>query len=104
MLSSRCSPFSLTLLSNISPPDGEFFEMLGEKRSPYTDALFQLIDIDGSGTISFDEFVQAISVYCMCKLVPYPYMYPYMYPCTQPRVSVIVSVSLRLRLYERACP
>eukprot|EP00947_MAST-08B_sp_MAST-8B-sp1_P006053 g6053.t1 len=33
----------------------EFFELFGEKRSPYTDALFQFIDLDGSGTIDFDE-------------------------------------------------
>ena len=76
--------------------------MLGEKRSPYTDALFQLIDIDGSGTISFDEFVQAISVYCMCKLLgsfPVPKLIPICTCISVPisfYVSVSVSVSLRV--------
>mmetsp|Transcript_26063 Transcript_26063/g.69352 ORF Transcript_26063/g.69352 Transcript_26063/m.69352 type:complete len:279 (+) Transcript_26063:28-864(+) len=43
----------------------EFFEMLGEKRSPFTDALFALIDADGSGTIDFDEYVRVLISYCM---------------------------------------
>ena len=32
----------------------EFFEVLEEARSPFTDALFALIDLDGSGTIEFE--------------------------------------------------
>ena len=43
----------------------EFFEMLGEARSPFTDALFQLIDLDGSGTIEFEEYVLICGTYCM---------------------------------------
>ena len=43
----------------------EFFEMLGEARSPFTDALFQLIDLDGSGTIEFEEYVLVCGTYCM---------------------------------------
>ena len=37
----------------------------GEKRSPFTDALFALIDADGSGTIDFDEYVRVLLGYCM---------------------------------------
>ncbi|KAH8097852.1 hypothetical protein JL720_769 [Aureococcus anophagefferens] len=43
----------------------EFFGMLGEDRTPLTDALFGLMDLDGSGTIEFDEFVAVLLTYCM---------------------------------------
>merc|ERR1712139_250468 len=36
---------------------------LGEARSPFTDALFNLIDLDGSGTIDEKEFVE------LCRVV-----------------------------------
>ena len=39
--------------------------MLGERRSPFTDALFALIDLDGNGTIEFDEYVVVTGTYCM---------------------------------------
>ncbi len=77
----------------------EFFESIGEVRSPFTDKLFALIgtysmihvfytvyllssitffcfvlfccccccnaDLDGSGTIEFDEYVRVMATYCM---------------------------------------
>jgi len=43
----------------------EFFEMIGDQRTPYTDALFELIDADGSGAIDFTEYIQVLSTYCM---------------------------------------
>lgn len=63
----------------------EFFESVGETRSPFTDKLFSLIgefcfrlvslsfklnttltsDLDGSGTIEFDEYVRVMATYCM---------------------------------------
>jgi Ca2+-binding EF-hand superfamily protein len=43
----------------------EFFEAIGELRSPFTDKLFALIDVDKSGTIEFDEFVRVLATYCM---------------------------------------
>jgi hypothetical protein len=43
----------------------EFFEMVGDKRTPYSEALFQFIDTDKSGAISFEEFIQVSTTYCM---------------------------------------
>ena len=65
----------------------EFFEAVHEERSPFTDKLFALIgnvilyklcyhlltwlefdvkkDLDGSGTIEFDEYVRVMATYCM---------------------------------------
>ena len=42
----------------------EFFNMIGDKRSPYTDALFAMIDENRDGTIDFNEFVQVLGTYC----------------------------------------
>lgn len=42
-----------------------FFEAIGEQRTPFTDKLFGLIDLDGSGTIEFDEFIRVLATYCM---------------------------------------
>ena len=42
-----------------------FFELIDETRSAYADALFSLIDVDGSGTISFEEMIQVLAAYCM---------------------------------------
>ena len=36
-----------------------------QRRSPFTDALFALIDLDGNGTIEFDEYVVVTGTYCM---------------------------------------
>jgi Ca2+-binding EF-hand superfamily protein len=43
----------------------EFFEAIGEARTPFTDKLFAMIDLDHSGTIEFDEFVRVLATYCM---------------------------------------
>lgn len=43
----------------------EFFESVGEHRSPFTDKLFEFIDLDGSGAIEFDEYIRVLSTYCM---------------------------------------
>lgn len=43
----------------------EFFEYLGEERTTYGDALFVHIDLDNSGTITFDEYVQVCGTYCV---------------------------------------
>lgn len=43
----------------------EFLEMLDEPRSPFTDALFSLVDVDGSGKIDFSEFIQVLTSYCI---------------------------------------
>ena len=44
----------------------ELFEMMDEKRSPFTDSLFyEIIDRDQSGTIEFNEFVTLCSTYCI---------------------------------------
>ena len=43
----------------------DFFEMIGDQRTPYADALFNLVDADGSGAIDFTEYIQVLSTYCM---------------------------------------
>ena len=43
----------------------EFMDFLDDKRSPFTDAVFALVDKDGNGVLDFDEFLQALSMYCM---------------------------------------
>lgn len=43
----------------------EFFEMLDEERTPLSNELFALIDLDGNGSIEFDEFVNVLMTYCM---------------------------------------
>lgn len=43
----------------------ELFASLGEIRSPFTDKLFELIDIDASGTMEFEEYVHVMATYCM---------------------------------------
>ena len=42
----------------------EFTEMCGEEKTPFTNALFQLIDENGSGTLDFNEFVSVAALYC----------------------------------------
>jgi len=39
--------------------------MIGDQRTPYADALFNLVDADGSGAIDFTEYIQVLSTYCM---------------------------------------
>jgi Ca2+-binding EF-hand superfamily protein len=43
----------------------ELFTALGEDESILTTALFDLIDIDGNGTIDFNEFVQVFTTFCI---------------------------------------
>jgi Ca2+-binding EF-hand superfamily protein len=43
----------------------EFLEATGASRSAFTDKLFAMIDLDGNGTIEFDEFMSVIAMYCM---------------------------------------
>lgn len=43
----------------------ELFEVLNEKRSPYTDALLAVIDIGGGGILDFEDFLRVISTYSM---------------------------------------
>ena len=43
----------------------EFFQMFDEEKSPFTNSLFNFIDLDNSGTIVFDEFVKVCARYCM---------------------------------------
>jgi Ca2+-binding EF-hand superfamily protein len=43
----------------------ELFTSLGELRTPFTDKLFALIDLDASGSIEFEEYVHVMATYCM---------------------------------------
>jgi len=42
-----------------------FFKMIGEEETSFTNALFELIDADKSGTIDFEEYVQVLTSYCI---------------------------------------
>lgn len=42
----------------------EFFAMIKDTQSPYTDALFSMIDKNKDGSIDFCEFVQVLGTYC----------------------------------------
>ena len=50
---------------HLAPTRNEIPELIQDTRSPYTDALFALIDQDGSGSIDFAEFIHVLSTYCM---------------------------------------
>ena len=43
----------------------ELIEALNERTTPLTDAVFALLDLDGNGRISFDEFVVCLATYCL---------------------------------------
>ena len=43
----------------------EFYKLIGEKQSIFGDSIFELIDIDNSGTLDFSEFVTAVGTFCM---------------------------------------
>jgi Ca2+-binding EF-hand superfamily protein len=43
----------------------EFYEMMDEPRSVYADAVFELVDMDGSGTLDFEELIGLLATYCM---------------------------------------
>jgi len=43
----------------------EYLESVGEQRSPFTDRMFSLLDIDPNGVLDFDDFVRVTANYCM---------------------------------------
>lgn len=43
----------------------ELFESVGETRTPLTDRLFELLDLQPTGTVEFDDYVRVIGTYCM---------------------------------------
>ncbi|KAF0697373.1 Aste57867_11925 [Aphanomyces stellatus] len=43
----------------------EFFEFIDETRTPFCDKFLKMIDINGDGVIDFEEFVHALTTYCM---------------------------------------
>lgn len=43
----------------------ELLEALQEARTPLTDGIFKLMDLDGNGVISFDEYVCCLTTYCL---------------------------------------
>ena len=43
----------------------ELLEALDEKRSRLTDEVFKLMDLDGNGVISFDEFAACLVTFCL---------------------------------------
>ena len=43
----------------------EFYRSFREKRTPFGDAIFSLIDCDNSGQLDFSEYVQAMSTFCI---------------------------------------
>ena len=43
----------------------EFYKMIHEHKNVFADSIFELIDIDESGGLSFGEFVQAVATYCV---------------------------------------
>ena len=42
----------------------EFYKLLNLERSVFGDYLFHLIDVDSSGGLDFEEFVQSVMTYC----------------------------------------
>ncbi|GBG33043.1 Calmodulin-like protein [Hondaea fermentalgiana] len=43
----------------------EFYRLIEEERTVFGDSLFELVDIDCSGTLDFSEFVQTIATYAL---------------------------------------
>eukprot|EP00941_MAST-03F_sp_MAST-3F-sp1_P005277 g5277.t1 len=43
----------------------ELLEYVGDVQSPYTDALFSLVDPEGTGILGFEDFFQLIATYSM---------------------------------------
>ena len=39
-------------------------EDVGEPRSPFVDAVFSLVDVNGNGNLDFGEYIQIFCVYC----------------------------------------
>ena len=44
---------------------GDFLEDINEARSPFTDAVFAMVDVNGNGELDFDEYIQIFLSYCM---------------------------------------
>lgn len=44
----------------------EFYEMFHSTKTPFGDALFQLVELDGDGEfLTFSEFVQVVTTFCL---------------------------------------
>jgi Ca2+-binding EF-hand superfamily protein len=43
----------------------DFWKNLGINASAYTDKLFEMIDVDGSGMMDFNEFICILVTYCI---------------------------------------
>ena len=43
----------------------EFYNIIKEPQTLFGDAIFSIIDLDGSGTLDFGEFVEAVGTFCM---------------------------------------
>ncbi len=43
----------------------EFYKLIEEDRTVFGDSLFELVDIDASGSLDFSEFVQTVGTYCL---------------------------------------
>lgn len=58
-------PFFRSLLT-LPPPQDEFYGLFNTKKSPFGDALFKLVELDGDNEfLSFSEFVQVVSTFCL---------------------------------------
>ena len=42
----------------------EFLDDVGETRSPFVDAVFRLVDVNGNGLLDFSEYVRVFCLYC----------------------------------------
>jgi len=43
----------------------DFWNGMGAKRTPYTDKIFEMVDLDDSGMMDFSEFVCVLSTFCI---------------------------------------
>ena len=43
----------------------EFYSLIREQRSIFGDGIFELIDVNHSGSLDFGEFFQAVVTYCL---------------------------------------
>ena len=42
----------------------EFLDDISETRSPFVDAVFSLVDVNGNGNLDFGEYIQVFCLYC----------------------------------------
>ena len=40
----------------------EFFDLIKEPQTLFGEAIFKIVDLDGSGALDFSEFVEAVGV------------------------------------------